>query len=79
MTADDVKGMIEKGIPDCNAMVAGEGDHFEAKIVSQAFAGKKMLEQHRMVYATLGDHMHSEIHALTMRTFTPEEWAAAEQ
>ena len=71
MTAEEVKALIEKGIEGCEAIISGDGDHFEAKIVSSAFAGKKMIEQHRMVYATLGDVMQSEIHALRCRPLHP--------
>ena len=79
MRAEDVKNLIESGVPGASAIVSGDGDHFEAKVVSEAFRGAKMLEQHRMVYAALGEHMHNEIHALSMRTFTPEEWDASGQ
>jgi acid stress-induced BolA-like protein IbaG/YrbA len=53
----------------------GEGDHVEARIVSSEFDGKGMVERHRMVYAALGDAMKSAIHALTLRTLTPAEFA----
>jgi len=79
MRADDVKNLIESGLPEAHATVAGDGDHFEATVVCPAFEGKKLLEQHRMVYATLGERMHNEIHALSMRTFTPAEWEASRQ
>jgi len=79
MQADDVKRMIETGLPESRAMVQGDGDHFEAQVISTEFAGKSLIEQHRMVYATLGDSMQAEIHALSMRTFTPETWAATGQ
>ncbi|MBI2779214.1 MAG: BolA/IbaG family iron-sulfur metabolism protein [Gammaproteobacteria bacterium] len=75
MQAEDIKRLIEAGLPDCQAQVKGDdGVHFEAVIVSGAFEGKGMLAQHKMVYATLGDLMHSAIHALSMRTYTPQEW-----
>jgi acid stress-induced BolA-like protein IbaG/YrbA len=57
--------------------VQGDGQHFEAVIVSAQFAGKRPIQRHQMVYAVLGDRMREEIHALSMRTLTPEEWAAA--
>ena len=77
MRAEDVKSLIESGLPDARATVSGDGDHFEAVVVCAAFEGRKLLEQHRMVYATLGERMHNEIHALSMRTFTPDQWAAS--
>ncbi len=55
--------------------VVGDGQHFEAIIVSNEFAGKSRVQQHQVVYRALGDRMKSEIHALSMKTFTPEQWA----
>lgn len=75
MQADDIKRMIEAGLPECTAQVGGDGTHFEAVVVTAAFAGKTLLEKHRMVYATLGDGMRGAIHALSIRAFTPDEWA----
>ena len=51
-----------------------DGTHFEAVIVSPAFEGKRMVQQHQLVYAALGDRMRAEIHALGMKTFTPAQW-----
>lgn len=76
METSTIKRMIEQGLADCRAEVTGDGTHFEATIVSPAFAGKNPLARHRLVYAALGEAMHSAIHALSMRTYTPEEWAA---
>lgn len=76
MLADDIRALIEKGLPDADVEVRGEdGTHFEAVIVSPSFAGKRTIERHKMVYATLGEKMGNEIHALSMRTLTPEEAA----
>ena len=55
-------------------VLGDDGTHFEAIIVSEAFVGKSMVQQHQIVYAALGDRMHSEIHALSMKTYTPEQW-----
>ncbi len=75
MRAEDVKQLIEAGLPGSIVQIQGDdGVHFEAVIIADAFDGKSMLAQHRMVYATLGDRMHSEIHALSMRTYAPAEW-----
>lgn len=74
---NDIKRLIEQGMPDARVEVIGDGHHFEAVIVSSGFAGKTMIQQHRMVYATLGDKMREEIHALSLRTLTPEEYAAS--
>jgi acid stress-induced BolA-like protein IbaG/YrbA len=68
--------MIKSGIPDASVTVSGDdGVHFEAHVVSPSFAGKATLQRHRMVYATLGKLMGNEIHALGLRTETPEERA----
>ena len=75
---DSIRAGIAAGLACTILEVAGDGQHFEALIVSAAFAGKSRVQRHQMVYATLGDLMREEIHALSMKTFTPDEWAAAE-
>lgn len=76
MHPQDIKQLIEHGLPGAQVEVDGDGHHFEAVIVAREFAGKTMLQQHQMVYAALGDKMRSEIHALSFRTLTPEEYRA---
>ena len=77
MNADLVRQMIQAGMPDARVIVHGEdGVHFEAEVVSESFRGKLPLARHRMVYATLGERMGGEIHALSLRTLTPEEFAS---
>lgn len=77
MNADSIRQMIETGLPGARADVHGpDGVHFEATVVCEAFAGKLPLARHRMVYATLGEKMGGEIHALQLRTVTPAEAAA---
>lgn len=71
MLPDDIKVMIERGLPGATVSVIGDGRHFEAEVVSPAFAGKSMVQQHQMVYAALGDKMRADIHALSLRTRTP--------
>ncbi len=68
ITNDDIKKWIEEGLPSAQVTVTGDGHHFEALVVCSAFAGKNMLEQHRMVYKTLGQKMGREIHALSLQT-----------
>lgn len=75
MNAEQVQELIEKGIPGSEVIIKGEDDHFEAIVVSDAFEGKGLLEQQRTVYATLGDRVGQEIHAISMRTYTPQQWA----
>lgn len=80
MQAEQIKQMIETGLPGCQAQVFGDdGQHFDAIVVSEAFIGKTMVQQHQMVYATLGGQMESgAIHALALKTYTPEAWAKAQ-
>ena len=73
---EDIQSYIAQGLPCDHLQVAGDGHHFEALIVSAEFAGKSRVQRHQRVYATLGDRMREEIHALSMRTLTPEEWQA---
>ena len=74
MTPELIRDLIESGLPGAIARVQGDdGVHFEATVVSDAFRGKLPLARHRMVYATLGERMGGEIHALALRTLTPDE------
>ena len=76
VTPEDIQGYIAQGL-DCDHLeVQGDGHHFEAVIVCAAFEGKRLIARHQMVYAALGDRMKAEIHALSMKTLTPAEWAA---
>ena len=76
MDADTIRRMIEDGLPGARAQVQGDdGVHFEATVVSEAFRGKLPLARHRLVYATLGDLMGGAIHALALKTVTPDETA----
>ena len=76
MNADEVKNTIMNGLPCDHVEVLGDdGQHFEAVVVSPQFTGKNKVQQHQLVYLALGDRMRSEIHALAMRTFTPDAWA----
>jgi acid stress-induced BolA-like protein IbaG/YrbA len=77
MQAEDIQAMIQQGLPDAEVEVSGDGRHFDAVVISEAFVDKGLLEQHRLVYATLGDRMGGDIHALTIRTYTHEQWAQA--
>ena len=76
LSPDQVKQYIEQGMACQHVEVSGDGHHFEAVIVSAAFKGKRKVQQHQIVYQALGDRMREEIHALSMQTQTPEEWAA---
>ena len=73
ITATDIKQWIEQGLPGAKAQVAGEdGAHFQATVICPAFAGKNMLEQHRMVYEALGGKMQGAIHALGLHTLVSD-------
>jgi len=71
-TPADIKHWIEQGLPSARVAVEGDGRHFRAVVVCAAFAGKPPVERHKMVYAALGDRQ-ADIHALSMRTLTPEQ------
>lgn len=75
MTPEKIKESISQGMSCVDVQVAGDGRHFEAIIVSEEFAGRNRLQRQQRVYQVLGDSMRDEkIHALTMKTFTPQEW-----
>jgi acid stress-induced BolA-like protein IbaG/YrbA len=75
VTPEQVRSYIEEGLPCLEVRVAGDGQHFEALVVSEAFRGKSRVQRHQLVYAALGERMREEVHALSMRTLTPEEAA----
>lgn len=76
VTPESIKASIAAGLPCEHLQVMGDGHHFEAIIVSAQFEGKSRVAQHQLVYAALGDRMREEIHALSMKTYTPEAWRA---
>ncbi|CCD38820.1 YrbA protein [Candidatus Paraburkholderia kirkii UZHbot1] len=76
-TPEQVKGYIAKGLACQHLEVEGDGQHFFATIVSDAFAGKRLIARHQLIYAALGERMREEIHALSMKTLTPDEWKSA--
>lgn len=74
MDTETIRKLIESGLPGAKVLVQGDdGVHFEATVVSEEFRGKMPLARHRMVYATLGDLMGGAIHALALKTATPDE------
>ena len=77
MTAEEVSRMIESGIPGAQVRVLTDDDtHFEAVVIAGQFDGKRPLQRHQLVYATLGPRMGREIHALSIQAYTPAEWQA---
>jgi len=73
VTPEQLKTWIETGFKDADVSVEGDGHHFEAVIVTQEFEGKSRIQRHQLVYAALGDKMKAEVHALSMKTLTPNE------
>lgn len=71
-----IESWLREGLACEHVEVQGDGRHFEAVIVSSAFRGKSRVQQHQLVYAALGGRMQADIHALSMKTYTPEDWAA---
>jgi len=77
VTPQQIHDWIAAGLACEHLQVNGDGQHFEAVIVSREFAGRLPVARHQLVYKVLGERMKEEIHALSMRTLTPEEWKAA--
>lgn len=75
-TADQVRDFIAAGLACEHLEVEGDGQHFFATIVSKEFEGASRVARHQKVYGALGDRMREQIHALSMKTLTPAEWAA---
>lgn len=73
-TPELIHGYLTAGLECTHLEVEGDGQHFTAVIVSPAFAGKRLIQRHQLVYAALGDRMREEIHALSMKTLTPDEY-----
>ena len=75
MQTSEIKALIEQGIEASEAIVSGDGGKYEAIVISAAFEGLSMLKQHQLVYATVNDQITSgELHALTIKAYTPEQW-----
>ena len=73
VTPEEIQTWISQGLENSEVSVEGDGHHFEAVIVSAEFAGKSLIQRHQMVYGVLGEKMKSQIHALSMKTKTPDE------
>jgi acid stress-induced BolA-like protein IbaG/YrbA len=80
MNPQEVARIIEGGLSGARALVKSEDNvHFEAVVIAAAFAGKRSVQRHQMVYGTLGEAVGNEIHALALQVFTPEEFAGQGQ
>lgn len=82
VSPEQVEAMIKANLPDATVQVqdlTGGGDHYQVAVVSSAFAGRSLVQQHQLVYGAVREAMSSEaIHALALKTYTPEDWAAAQ-
>lgn len=83
VSPEQVEAMIKSGLPDAHVKVedlTGGGDHYQVTVVSSQFKGRSLVQQHQLVYGAVREAMSSEaIHALALKTYTPEIWAAASQ
>jgi acid stress-induced BolA-like protein IbaG/YrbA len=80
MNPQELEKLIKEAFSDGHVEVSGDGRHFSAVVVSSAFSGKNMIAQHRLVYAALGDRFDTEaVHALSLKTYTPEQWQTLQQ
>lgn len=78
MNPEEIQRLIQTGLPDCQVIVKGDGSHFDAIVIGEVFAGKSLVKQQQLVYATVNDRiMSGELHALSIKTYTPEAWAKA--
>ena len=80
MTTGEIETLIRHGLPDATVRVVdqvGDGNHFQALVVTAAFAGKSLVERHQLVYSSLKGAMADRIHALSIKAYTPDEWAQA--
>jgi acid stress-induced BolA-like protein IbaG/YrbA len=74
-TPEQIQSYIQQGIACSHLVVEGDGQHFYATVVSSEFEGKRLIQRHQLVYAALGDRMKAEVHALSIKAFTPAEFA----
>jgi acid stress-induced BolA-like protein IbaG/YrbA len=79
VTPDSIARSIRAGLACDHVEVVGDGQHFQALVVSAAFDGLSRVRQHQLVYAAMGDRMREEVHALSMTTLTPAQWADAQK
>ena len=80
MEVSEIKALIENGLQGVEAKVSGDGSHYEAIVIGECFDGLSMVAQQKMVYATVNEHITSgAIHALTIKTYTPDQWKKASQ
>ena len=74
MSTDEIRTLIENGISTSYVNVIGDGTHFEAVVVSNEFNDKILIDRHKLVYNALGDALKEDIHAISLKTYTPDQW-----
>ncbi|MDH5777576.1 MAG: BolA family transcriptional regulator [Gammaproteobacteria bacterium] len=80
MDPEEVKKLILTGLPGCEVTVTGDGSHFDAVVIGEIFEGKSRVAQQQLVYATVNAQITSgELHALSIKTYTPEDWEKAKK
>ena len=81
MHAENIKNLIESGLQNATVIVSGEdGRHFSAIVITPEFADKNRIQKQQLVYKTLGNHIaDGTIHAISLKTFTPQEWEQHQQ
>jgi len=80
MNPEDVEKLIQAGLPECQVIVDGDGSHFNASVIGDVFTGKSLVQKQKLVYATVNEHITSgAIHALSIKTYTPDEWERAKK
>jgi len=80
MQPETVKTLVEAGLPGCEVIASGDGSHFDVTVIGEVFAGKTPVNRQRMVYATVTEQITSgALHAINIKTYTPEEWATAKK
>jgi len=80
MDPEDVKKLIVAGLPDCEVMVKGDGSHFDAVVIGNVFDGKSLVAKQKLVYATVNEYItNGQLHALSIKTYTPAEWEKAKK
>lgn len=80
MNPDDIKALIATGLPTCQVQVSGDGSHFEAIVIGDMFSGMTAVKKQQAVYATVNDQITSgAVHALSIKTYTPDEWEKAQK
>lgn len=79
MEIEEIKSLIESGVSTSHVEVVGDGTHFKAVVVSSDFENKMVVDRHKLVYKALGSAMDEDIHAISLKTYTPHQWQSIQQ